>query len=406
MKSEQSFKLEVLPAKLPKQELICTHWFHADCLAVYYNVPVWSEEHWTILKNYFRNYASHGLNMLLTPVFTPPLDTAVGGERPTTQLVGVKVSGKKYTFDFSKLERWIDLAQAQGIRYFEISHLFTQWGVAFCPKIIATVKGKEKRIFGWDTSSTSEEYRSFLDAFLPELTAFLKAKKLQKRTYFHCSDEPALDHIENYRKAAEILRKHLKGFKICDALSNVEFYKTGLITTPIPSEYHVDEFVKEGVSPLWTYYCCGQVNKVSNRFLHMPSSRNRILGTLLYRYNIEGFLQWGFNFYYSQQSRFPIDPYQVLDSDYAFPAGDAFMVYPGKDGNPVDSLHYEVFFHGLQDLQALRLLESKIGREKTVALLDKLSPGGVMTMEEYPRGEEAFLSLRKKINDQIRKAFS
>ena len=82
------------------------------------------------------------------------------------------------------------------------------------------------------------------------------------------------------------------------------------------------------------------------------------------------------------------------------------MVYPGKDGNPVDSLHYEVFFHGLQDLQALRLLESKIGREKTVALLDKLSPGGVMTMEEYPRGEEAFLNLRKKINDQIRKAFS
>ena len=318
----QTFKLEVLPAKLPKQSLICTHWFHADCLAVYYNVPIWSEEHWAILKEYFKNFAEHGSNMLLTPVFTPPLDTAVGGERPTTQLVGVTVKKNKYIFDFSKLERWIDLAKKQGVQYFEISHLFTQWGAAYCPKIVATVDGKEKQIFGWDVASSSDEYRGFLDAFLPELVQFLTAKKLKSKTYFHCSDEPHLDHQENYGKAVEILRKHLKGFKICDALSNVEFYKNGLVSTPIPAEDHIEPFVEAGVSPLWTYYCCGQFVKVSNRFLHMPSSRNRILGALLYRYNIAGFLQWGYNFYYAQHSLFPIDPWQIQDSNYAFPAGD------------------------------------------------------------------------------------
>ena len=401
--STETFTLEVIDAVLPPQDLIVTHWFHADCIAVQYGVPVFSEEHWKLLEGYFKSFSDHGSNMLLTPVFTPPLDTEVGGERPTTQLVKVTVKKGKYSFDFSQLDRWIKLAKKFGIKYFEISHLFTQWGAKFCPKIMATVDGKEKRIFGWDVDSDSKEYTGFLDAFLPELVKFLKERKLQKYTYFHCSDEPSIPHLEMYEKAVTLLRKHLKGFKICDALSNVEFYKTGLVSTPIPSENHIEPFVEAGVSPLWTYYCCGQVEKVSNRFLNMTSSRNRILGALLYRYDIVGFLQWGFNFWYSVLSRFPVDVYADTSSDYAFPPGDGFQVYPGKDGKPVESIHHEVFFEGIQDLRALRLLESLIGREKIVKLLDKATPEGRMTMMDYPRGEEKTLALRKKINDLIKK---
>lgn len=400
---EETFTLEVMDAVLPEQKLIVTHWFHADCIAVHYNVPVFSEEHWTLLEGYFRSFTQHGSNMLLTPVFTPPLDTAVGGERPTTQLVKVSVKKGKYAFDFSQLDRWIKLAKECGVKYFEISHLFTQWGAAFCPKIVATVDGKEKRIFGWDVASTSKKYTDFLNAFLPELVKFLKSKKLQDSVYFHCSDEPNLDNIENYRKAVTLLRKHLKGFKICDALSNVEFYKTGLVSTPIPAENHIEPFVEAGAKPLWTYYCCGQFNKVSNRFLHFPSSRNRILGALLYRYDIAGFLQWGFNFWYSVLSKHPIDPYADTSSEYAFPPCDAFMVYPGRDGKPVESIHHEVFAEGIQDLRAMDLLESMIGRKKIETLLDKATPTGKMTMEEYPRGEENVIKLRKKINDLIKK---
>lgn len=33
------------------------------------------------------------MNMLYTPLFTPPLDTAVGGERMTVQLVGMEKAG-------------------------------------------------------------------------------------------------------------------------------------------------------------------------------------------------------------------------------------------------------------------------------------------------------------------------
>lgn len=123
-----SFAVQVLEEALPPQTLLQTQWFHADCLADYYHVPVFSEEHWHILDNFIRSAADHGVNMLLTPVFTPPLDTAKGGERTTVQLVDVFFDGETWNFGFGRLRRWVELARRHGITEIEVAHLFTQWG--------------------------------------------------------------------------------------------------------------------------------------------------------------------------------------------------------------------------------------------------------------------------------------
>ena len=49
---EQKLTVEVIDAALPEQKLILTQWFHCDCLAQYYNVPVWSERHWEIIESF------------------------------------------------------------------------------------------------------------------------------------------------------------------------------------------------------------------------------------------------------------------------------------------------------------------------------------------------------------------
>ncbi|MBQ7595052.1 MAG: hypothetical protein IJU45_00130, partial [Clostridia bacterium] len=76
-------EINILKTELCEQKLIYTNWFHNDCLAVYYNVPVFSEEHWTAINNFMKNAAMYGMTCILTPLFTPPLDTEIGGERPT-----------------------------------------------------------------------------------------------------------------------------------------------------------------------------------------------------------------------------------------------------------------------------------------------------------------------------------
>ena len=394
--------VEVIPAVLPDQELIRTEWFHGDCVADYYHVEVFSEEHWELLRKQIACAAEYGINMLLTPVFTQPLDTAVGGERTTIQLVDVARNNGVYSFGFDKLDRWVRMCRECGIQYFEIAHLYTQWGAEHCPKIMATVDGEYRRIFGWDTAATGEDYRNFLAAFLPALTARLEALGVDKKhAYFHVSDEPGEAHLPQYHACKEQIAPYLEGYTIMDALSDFDFYQKGVCRHPVVASNHVTPFLEHHVPDLWVYYCCSQGYQVSNRFFSMPSARNRIIGTQFYKYQIAGFLQWGFNFYNSQFSLRHLDPFAVTDADIAFPSGDAFMVYPGPDGTPWKSIRLLVFAEALNDLRAFRLLESLTSREYVLELME----GGLsqeITFFEYPHETDYLLSLRARVNREIK----
>lgn len=397
----ERFELEVIPALLPEQKLIHTEWFHTDCLATHYQVDVFSERYWEIVENYARIAVEHGINTLLTPIFTPPLDTAVGGERPTVQLVDVVKTGSTYSFGFDKLRRWVDMCNAIGVKHFEFSHLFTQWGAMHAPKIVAEVDGEMRKIFGWETDAAGEEYRDFLNQFLPELKKFIKEHGLEQRVFFHVSDEPRLEHLEQYRKVSGMLREHLDEFPIIDALSNYEFYEQGVVKHPIPANNHIDPFLENGVKPLWTYYCVSQQVDVSNRFFAMPSARNRVIGTQLYKFDIDGFLHWGYNFWYKQYSLGAVNPFVNTDAGNAFPSGDPFLVYPGEDGKPILSIRMKVFYEALQDLRAFQLLESFIGKEAVVALIEE-GLEQPLTFKQYPHDAAWLLGLRERVNQLIK----
>lgn len=397
------FTLDVIDAQLPAQTLINTNWFHTDCIATHYNIEVFSDKYWEYVKNFLKVAVDHGMNMVLTPLFTPPLDTKVGGERPTVQLVGVKVSSGEYKFDFTNLDKWIAICDEVGIKYLELSHFFTQWGAKKCPKIIAEVDGVQKRIFGWDTKASGKAYRSFLTAFAEVFKPYLKEKGLEDKVYFHVSDEPFAAIARHYRKASNIVNELFGEYKIMDALSNYKFYKKGLVKLPVPANDHIEPFIGN-VSDLWTYYCCVQVKGVSNKFFSMPSQRNRVLGYQMYKFNVKGFLHWGYNFWYKQFSTGPVDPFTETDAGGSFPSGDSFVVYPGDNGVPLISLRLKVFYDALQDMRALQLLESLIGKEKTMQILeDGIEP---ITFAQYPHCDDWQLATREKINAAIKQAIA
>ena len=399
--SESSVVIEVIDAVLPKEDIKVTQWFHCDSLAHYYNVEAWSERHWEIIENFAKTAVKNGINMLITPVFTLPLDTAPGGERLTTQLVGVTKNGNEYSFDFSLLERWIEMCDRVGIKYFEISHLFTQWGAEHAPKVMATVDGEYKRIFGWETDAVGEEYKTFLRAFLTEFIAYMKKRGDDKRCHFHISDEPHFSHIENYKAARESIIDIIKDYPTMDAMSNFDFWQLGLITTPVPSTNKIAPFLEAKIPNLWAYYCCSQFSKVSNRFIAMTSARNRSIGFQMYKYNIVGFLQWGYNFYANYHSIDQINPYLVQDGAGWVSPGDAFSVYPAQNGEALESLRIIVFHEALQDIKAMKLLESYIGKEAVVKLIDE-AIGTNVTFDTCARKASQILSLREKVNELIK----
>lgn len=399
--SSAAIDIEIIDALLPETSRLYTQWFYADCLADYYNVPVWSERHWEIIENYIYAATEGGINMILTPIFTVPLDTKVGGERPTAQLVDIRIDGGEYSFGFDRLDRWIDILLKYNVKKIEMSHLFTQWGAAHAPKIVARVDGEVKRIFGWETDSCGGEYVGFLRKFLTALLRHLEDKGVKDMCVFHISDEPHISHLETYKKAKAGIADLLEGVTVIDALSDYEFYKTGAVSVPVPACDSLEPFIEAKVKPLWTYYCCVQSKLVPNRFIAMPSARNRIMGVLEYKYDIKGFLQWGFNFYYNRFSDSLKNPYADPCGDYFVPAGDAFSVYPKADGTALYTIHFLVFKHSREDIRAFELLESLTSKEYVTDLINE-NVGYDMTFEKYPTQNGYILDLREKVNLKIK----
>lgn len=398
----QEVSVRVLQAALPPQRLMHTEWFYTDCLANYYHTRAFSARHWRIIRRFLRTAVQNGINMILTPLFTPELDTRVGGERLTTQLLGITVESPGcYRFDFSQLERWVDLCLEVGVEYFEIPHLFSQWGALHAPKFVATVNGKQRRIFGWETDACGEEYSHFLSCMLPALVDWLEKKGVAGRTFFHISDEPHLESLEQYRRCRELVAPYLRGYPIIDALSDYAFYESGALDRPAPAIKCIQPFLDHGVRDLWAYYCGASGTGVTGRMMGMSLCRTRILGVQLYLAGIRGFLHWGYNFYNNRLSCDAINPFLLTDGEGFAPSGDAFLVYPGERDEPWESLRLNAMREAMEDIRTLELCEQRCGREATERAVREANGGRELTFTDWPDDPAFFHALHRRLIDLI-----
>ncbi|UNK72420.1 DUF4091 domain-containing protein [Microbacterium sp. H1-D42] len=379
--AELSVPVMIVDQSLPELEIPNTQWFHCDGLANHYGLEVFGDEHWAVVDRFLASARGIQANTILTPVWTPPLDTAIGGHRTPTQLLGIRdVGTDEYEFDFSALRRWMDLCRSHGFDRLEIAHLFTQWGANATPAIHVQTDDDLELRFGWHVPSTDPRYRAFLEQLLPQLRQVLDSEWGLDHVYFHISDEPTRDNLEGYRAARAVVSDLLEGCTIIDAISDFELYESGVVPTPVVATDHAQPFLQAGVQP-WLYYCVAQDTDVSNRFIALPSARNRVIGAQLFLTRASGFLHWGFNFYNSAKSRKAIDPFRDTCADRAFPGGDPFLVYPGPHGEPLSSIRYRVFAEAMTDLRALQAVRDRLGAARAERIAD---PDGTLALDVFP----------------------
>ncbi len=397
----ESVIVDVIPATLPEQKTHFTQWFYADCLASYYNVEPWSDRHFEIVENFARVAVKRGRDTLYVPLFTPALNVLPGYERVSSQLVRVSLDGGVYSFDFSLVGRYLDMCDRIGVKLFEISHFYQQYQGKYAAHIYATVDGEYKRLFGWETLALDEEYVRFLRELIAAFVEYMKARGDDHRCIYHISDEPYLSYLDQYKALKDVVSDTLSGYKIMDALSDFEFYKTGVLEHPVPTTASAPAFIEAGVKDLWVYYACCQVTDYSNCYLAMPSWRTRSLGMQLYKCRIDGFLHWGFNYYNNRASGDAINPYMDLGGEDWVPAGDCFVVYPDQDGYPLESVRIITLEEAMQDVRAMQLAESLYSYEEVVAAIEE-ELGDEITFKRCTRSADEMLRVRERINRMIK----
>lgn len=394
--AEHTAQLRLHPYRLPLLSITNTHWFHADSLSTYYDVEVFSQRHWELIESFLASAREMDVNSVLIPTWTPPLDTAAGHTRPFVQLIGIREEEGAYTLDFSRLDRWLGICRDLGFTGIEVAHLFTQWGAEHTPAIqVETADGLEHR-FGWHVAATSPDYRRLLETLIPALRTHL-AQQWDGQVLWHISDEPHEDQLAQYRAAKAQVEDLLEGAQVVDALSSLEFAEQGVVDTPIVATNHVGPFLEAGRRP-WVYYCVSQNRDVANRFISQPSVRNRVLGRQLFAHDAPGFLHWGYNFWWSQFSLRPIDPFEETCAGGPFFGGDAFAVYPGPDGTPWLSLRHRVFAQAMADHRALTWLAELTDRPSATALIDE---GGTLTYSSFSYDVGEHLRARHQVDERI-----
>ena len=383
------FSLVIHEERLVETDLILTNWLHLDGICNYYKILPFSEDFYKKLSYFLESYTRMGNNMILLPAFTPPLDTAVGEERLTTQLVKIKKCAKGYQFDFSEMKKFIELCKKYGIKYFEHSHLFTQWGGEYCPKIIVEENGEDKNLFGWAVQSDAESYKVFLRKYLRALQNFLQEEGLEESLYLHLTDEPRPQHIEKYKQLSNFIKSIVK-YKTLDALSEKEAAEA--VDMPAVAMFSKDLPLFDDNKML--YYCVEvDTDCITNRYFHMPLQRTEILGVQLYENRAKGFLHWGYNFYNTQLSKAQVNPYEDATAGGGFPAGDSFIVYPGE--NAIEySIRYFSLKRGFEDYRLLKTLEEKIGKN---AVMEMLHQEGVHGVHAYPKSSIWHEGFREKL---------
>lgn len=384
----ESFTVNVVDCVIEGEKTLYTQWIVPGQLSTHYGIKPWSKKHWEIIEAFVASARKNGMNVLFSDIFR--------------NLVEITKTQHGYRFNFKKFDKWLAMANKYGYSYIEIPHLFTPGSVSYAEKVIYIEAGEKKSTSGM--KANDPEYIALIRATLKALIAHMKKVDDDKRLLFHIADEPSLKFIDNFRAARDCVIDIIGDYQIIDAIFDIEFWREGLVTAPVPITDHIDPFLEENVPNLWTYYCTGPQSNYSNRFIAQSGACTRSLGMQLYKYNIVGFLHWALCSAQAYSGGL-VDPFLDLSGDNWVPAGDTLSLYPAPNGTPYESMRIAILRDSFQDIRAMQTAEHFYSHADIVAAIEE-ELGTTLLFSTCAKSSEVMLRIRERINSMIKEAVS
>lgn len=329
--------LEVYNFTLPDdRHLRMTNWFNLNNIARAHRVDQWSEDFWAVLARYARNMAEHRQNVVLVP----------------WSLVNIyREPDGSLSFDFARFDRYVRLFMDAGVvGQLEISHVGSGekgWGT---PVVLSEVTATDRQTGKRIRLSPEEGLRPLLAA----LENHLAEQGWLERSMIHVADEPILNNIDSWKRAAAFVREAAPRIRRIEAIETIAL--EGFLEVWVPQLSHFERWreayeARRKHGEFWYYICVNPHGSIyPNRFLDYPLSAVRVLHWINFAENLKGYLHWGWNFWGENPFGPPTD---------RLPPGDTHIVYPGPDG-PLNSIRWEIQRESVEDFEYLHLLAVKL----------------------------------------------
>jgi hypothetical protein len=335
--------LRVYPLSLPEaRHLKVTEWYNTRNFEKLHGVEgTYSEDWFNMLRTYAENMAAHRQNVFQVSMNSIEISLSSAGE---------------LAFDFTRFDQIAQVFwDTEQMDYLETGFLakFGE-GAWFSTEIVL----KDFRV---KSEATGEEItvpgKDIVPVLLPAFERHLRRKGWLDKTLFHIHDEPTLRNVMAWRELSAYLHRYAPELTRIDAIETTNLFDDIEIAVPkldyLGAWYDIyNKAAREGTE-IW-FYTVGiyQANSYPNKTIDMPVMDNRILHWLNYKYDLSGFLHWGWN-------QWTENPY----ADVGMHIGDGWHVYPVKEG-VLNSLRWEQMRNGLQDYEYFWMLENRIAALK------------------------------------------
>jgi len=317
-------------------------WQNPWVVAWYYHLEPWSAEHKALLKKHLRLYADAGGKYITTyAVHSPWSDNSYMIEG--TMIDWTKRADGTWKFDYNIFDQYVQLAIEAGVNKAITIYTPVPWGHRF-----RYLDAKSGNYVFEEWSPESAEFKSVWTVFLDDLKSHLERKGWFDRTYLGINENP----LNFTMAAARVIKDHSSKWKITYAgdwhpeLDHLLDDYSPIITSE-PSLQETRERSARGFTT--TYYVCCNPQK-PNTFVFSPPIEGRYIAWYSAAHGYDGFLRWAYD-------AWPADP--VRDARHTlWPAGDAFLVYPGANS----SIRFEKLREGIVDYEKIRIIRALAGK--------------------------------------------
>lgn len=292
---------------------------------------------------------------------------------------------KGNSFDFSKVEKDLQYAIDRGLNAFTLAQT---------PK-----SGK------WGFPKTyTPAWKKNMTRVIRSYGKWLKDKGWFDLAYYNNIDEPWNTRWPQVKEIYEMAKKadpKVKVFSCVNKVGALEALKNHADTYDVYIQQHgqqqADARLADGKEIWWAV--CIWPSEHPNVFIEFPLMDARVIGWMAFKHKISGFEYWDMTSWggdWKPTGKKPptdgswmtcADGVLVTDWIYGRKGrnGDGYLVYPGPDGKPVNSLRFEALRDGIEEHELLTQLKAKLpklsGADKTRA--EALLEGGDGLVTNY-----------------------
>lgn len=352
-------------------------WQNPYAVARYYNVPLWSRQHFDIMKPLMQQLANAGQKVITASVMHHPW--AGQTEDPFDSMVfRMKKIDGSWVYDYTVFDRWVEFMMSLGIDRQINCYTLVPWALKFDYYDQAT-----NRIRFVEAKPGEAAYEDYWFSFLKDFAGHLRQKGWFEKTTI------AMDEREKsmMQKAFDLIFRADARYKVSGAGDYYPEIEPKMYDLCLAYGHTLPDSVREErrrSGKLSTVYTCC-IEAYPNTFTFSEPAEASWLMWHAVAGGYDGYLRWAYNSWTK-------DP--LHDSRFrSWAAGDCYLVYPGSS-----SIRMERLVEGIQDAEKIRILRKEFAESGEVAKLKKLNQTVAGFIPEKLNGQNASQMVRNGRN--------